>query len=101
MPTFNKTKTKSGVKRRASGSRDPYTEHEPGVGRGAGKSIHSSDLLSKRLMMPRRQDPSVHKVTVKLTLQLRASLVAQLVKNLPTVQETGVRSGGQEDPLEK
>ena len=30
-----------------------------------------------------------------------ASLVAQLVKNLPAVQETRVRSLGQEDPLEK
>ena len=32
---------------------------------------------------------------------LRASLVAQLVKNLPTVQETPVRSLGWEDHLEK
>ena len=30
-----------------------------------------------------------------------ASLVAQSVKNLPTMQETRVRSLGQEDPLEK
>ena len=30
-----------------------------------------------------------------------ASLVAQLVKNLPAMQETQVRSLGQEDPLEK
>ena len=30
-----------------------------------------------------------------------ASLVAQLVKNLPAVQETQVRSLGWEDPLEK
>ena len=29
------------------------------------------------------------------------SLVAQLVKNLPTMQETQVRSLGTEDPLEK
>ena len=35
------------------------------------------------------------------TYQLRASLIAQLVKNLPAVQETGVQSLGQEDPLEK
>ena len=32
---------------------------------------------------------------------LRASLVAQLVKNLPTVQETPVRSLGCEDHLDK
>ena len=30
-----------------------------------------------------------------------ASLVAQMVKNLPTVLETQVRSLGQKDPLEK
>ena len=29
------------------------------------------------------------------------SLVAQMVKNLPAMQETQVRSLGQEDPLEK
>ena len=31
----------------------------------------------------------------------RASLVAQMVKNLPTIQETQIRSLGQKDPLEK
>ena len=31
----------------------------------------------------------------------RASLVAQLVKNLPAMQETWIQSLGQEDPLEK
>ena len=30
-----------------------------------------------------------------------ASLVSQMVKNLPAIQETQVRSLGQEDPLEK
>ena len=30
-----------------------------------------------------------------------ASLVAQIVKNLPAVQEAWVRSLGEEDPLEK
>ena len=33
--------------------------------------------------------------------ELRASLVAQSVRNLPAVQETRVRSLGWEDPLEK
>ena len=32
---------------------------------------------------------------------LRTSLVAQLVKNLPAMQETQVRSLGWGDPLEK
>ena len=31
----------------------------------------------------------------------RASLVVQMVKHLPTMQETWVRSLGREDPLEK
>ena len=31
----------------------------------------------------------------------RDSLVTQMVKNLPAMQETQVRSLGQEDPLEK
>ena len=39
-------------------------------------------------------------VGTTLTVQL-ASLVAQKVKNLPAMQETGVRSLGWEDPLEK
>ena len=40
------------------------------------------------------------KYMITLTLY-RASLVAQLVKNLPALQETWVRSLGWEDPLEK
>ena len=32
---------------------------------------------------------------------IRASLVAQMVKNLPATQETWVQSLGEEDPLEK
>ena len=34
-------------------------------------------------------------------LLLRASLLAQLVKNLPAMQETLVQFSGWEDPLEK
>ena len=36
-----------------------------------------------------------------LTMTNWAFLVAQMVKNLPTLRETWVRSLGQEDPLEK
>ena len=36
-----------------------------------------------------------------LSAYKRASLIAQLVKNLPAKQKTWVRSLGQEDPLEK
>ena len=47
-------------------------------------------------------DCIVHGVA-KSWVQLRdwASLVAQLVKNLPVMQETLVQFLGQEDPLEK
>ena len=48
----------------------------PGLGRSAGEGIGYS-------------------------LQYWASLVAQLVKNPPTMRETGVQSLGWEDPLEK
>ena len=42
------------------------------------------------------------KVTLfKAKLQFIISLVAQLVKNLPAMQETLVQFLGQEDPLEK
>ena len=34
-------------------------------------------------------------------MQYRACLIAQLVKNLPSVQETLVQLLGQKDPLEK
>ena len=36
-----------------------------------------------------------------ITFSIGASLVAQTVKNLPAMQETWVRSLGQEDLLEK
>ena len=36
-----------------------------------------------------------------VVIRVWASLVAQRVKNLPAMQETQVRSLGQEDPLEK
>ena len=38
---------------------------------------------------------------MRQTLKTRASLVAQLVKNLPAMQETCVQSLSWEDPLEK
>ena len=37
----------------------------------------------------------------KSKIRVQASLVAQLVKNLPAMQETPVQSLGQEDSLEK
>ena len=45
-------------------------------------------------------DRRMHKQNVVYTYN-RTSAVAQMVKRLPTMQETWVRSLGQEDPLEK
>ena len=39
--------------------------------------------------------------TLCLTVYLQQPLVAQMVKNLPAIQETQVQSLAQEDPLEK
>ena len=44
---------------------------------------------------------STIKYTVQYRYKCRASLVAQMVKNLPAMIETRVRFLGQEDPLEK
>ena len=44
--------------------------------------------------------PAMLQKTISL-LQLRASLIAQLVKNPPAMQETQVQVLGWEDPLEK
>ena len=41
------------------------------------------------------------KLIIELTPQGWASLVAQAIKNPPAIQETGVRSLSQEDPLEE
>ena len=43
--------------------------------------------------------PGVQEVAAPLTLCLNQGLVAQLVKNLPAMRETWVRSLGWEDPL--
>ena len=43
----------------------------------------------------------MHMYIFQLTLNIRASLVVQVVKSLPAMQETQVRSLAQEDPLEK
>ena len=41
------------------------------------------------------------KKIIKIYSEFWASLVAQMVKNLPTLQETQIQSLGQEDTLEK
>ena len=46
-------------------------------------------------------DSWIYLVLSSMYLVIRASLIAQLVKNLPAVQETRVPFLGREDPLEK
>ena len=67
---------------------------EPLGGRGGQQDTHNSQswsMLTRRWQSLKRE-PS---------MELRASLVAQTVKNILAMQETWVRSLGQEDPLEK
>ena len=45
--------------------------------------------------------PGGYKLLLLLSWHFKASLIAQLVKNPPAMQETWVRSLGWEDPLEK
>ena len=45
--------------------------------------------------------PCISTFVLMFSTMLWAFLVAQMVKNLPTVQETQVRSLDQEDPLRK
>ena len=59
-----------------------------------------STNIGKQKMEIFNNSSAAHKISSSL-VQKWAFLVAQLVKNLPAVQETRVRSLGQEDPLEK
>ena len=51
-------------------------------------------------LIPGREDPLEEGMATHLS-SLRASLVARMVKNLPTTWETQVLSLSREDPLEK
>ena len=48
-----------------------------------------------------RANKKLQKNSVMSTTVVRVSLVAQMAKNLPAIQETRVRFLGLEDPLEK
>ena len=52
-------------------------------------------------LMPWVLDRAYEILSVPFKREEASSLVAQTVKNLPAMQETHVRSLGQEDPLEK
>ena len=60
--------------------------------------IMMSYLERDSLLLPPSAFPILY---IEQLLIRRASLVAQMVKNLPEIQETEVRSLGQKDPLEK
>ena len=53
------------------------------------------------LRISRRNFENLLAHTIESLTEEGASLVAQTVKNLPTMQDTKVRSLGQEDPQEK
>ena len=70
-------------------------ERAPGDGDGQGVLAYCGSWGHKELDMTERLDGT------DPLQDSWASLVAQLVKNLPAMQETWVRSLGWEDPLEK
>ena len=64
----------------------------------AGKSISEEDITLIKIYSPSTGAPKYIK---EILTGIRASLVAQTVKNLPAMWETWVQSLGWEDPLEK
>ena len=65
-----------------------------------GKATHSS-ILAWRIPWTIQSVGSQRVRHNRVTFTIWASLVAQLLKNLPAMRETWVRSLGWEDPLEK
>ena len=65
--------------------------------------IHGSYMCQRgqRPLSCLSMDPSSLSLVITIPLNEWASLGAQLVKNLPAMRETWVRSLGWEDPLEK
>ena len=83
-----------------------------GGGRSGGEKEKSPDQKGKIKIMSicrqydlvYRKPQGIHTHTNSLDLMLGirgVSLVAQMERNLPALQETGVRSLGWDDPLEK
>ena len=65
-----------------------------------GMATHFSILAWRILWTQGAWRATVHGLT-KISCNFQASLVAQMVKNLPAIRETWVQSLGWEDPLEK
>ena len=55
----------------------------------------------EKTMQQWRPSTAINKYIELLKKKLGASIIAQLVKNLPTMQKTPVQLLSQEDPLEK
>ena len=70
---------------------------EFGMGRATSLVVTRKSLCSC-LCLPTSYAPTFTELKI---LIVQASLVAQMVKNLPASQETWVQYLGQEDPLEK
>ena len=62
------------------------------------KSQRQKELLAVQVWRGNVREKKELRVT---QTRKRGSLVAQMVKNLPAMQETQIRFLGQEDPLEK
>ena len=63
--------------------------------------VHTHTHRSYLLHLKKYQKTSTFLLTITHTYILWASLMTQLVKNPPAMQETWVQSLGWEDPLEK
>ena len=72
-------------------------------GEGKGYPLQYSDLENSMDYSPwgRKESDTTDRLHFHFLAPQRASLVAQLVKNLPAMWETWVASLGWEDPLEK
>ena len=64
-------------------------------------SINSFQENVNSTKLPSRSSSKIRLIHLSSPMSLTASLVAQMVKNLPAMQETQVQSLGQKDPLEK
>ena len=64
-------------------------------------ALSLGDVVRNRLEASALLEVAMKSLFPHSPLCIWASLVAQVVKNLPAMQETGVRSQGWEDPLEK
>ena len=74
----------------------PWTEKP-----GGPQSMRSQRAGHNKREHALRLNHSISQCSADLAAILWASLVAQLVKNLPAIQETGVQFLGWENPLEK